>query len=257
MIDQDILLKLVAIGESSSDEASYENLLEEISDRQEINVCDPSGWELALKKMEAPDVVSVLKGLTIAERRFRWCGGSVASSIWVFRYLYRIAQADASRDAAEWVAKHTSNRYSPFGTTRHASFDQWVYEQSDDFKNEQESRRLQFAAAEADARRSRLKRIHERQLRHQERREASLDQSARRAKELQVFREMSLTDQLERIAASWDRTLDYWPKSIARLPDTELESVPRSTLDMLLLRLSVKIPREWRGLRKRLRQLIS
>lgn len=255
MIDAETLSTLMMIGSSSIDDSSLDELYQSIRDCGEINCRHWSEWEMVLSGMPPQDIGSVLRGLTRAECRLKWCGGSVAASIWVFRYLYRVADGAVARETADWVVAHTSNRYSPFGTTRHSSFDQWVYEQTDHYHGQQLIRRRLLDEAQRRAVAARLQRAEERQRQHQFRCELRRQQSAKRREELAEFENLALAIQLEIIASDWTRTLEYWPKSVAQRTAAELESVPKTTREKLLDRLRVRLRADWRGFRRRLQSL--
>ena len=75
-------------------------------------------WDAITRTMRTEDVVDLVRGLALADSLPGWGGGSVAGVIWVWRELERRDVADLS-DLAEWVVKHDSNGYAPFGTMKH------------------------------------------------------------------------------------------------------------------------------------------
>ncbi len=243
MLDQSVLRSLRALGQSSTDNSQADAYFEELCTRQDVNVAHWNEWEYWLKDMSPGDIALILKGLTLAERHCNWYGGSVAASIWVFRILYRKSDSKLARSIADWIAVRTANSYSPYGTTRHRSFDRWVYEQSEEYRIAQEARQFELKKAEAEAIRSRMVRLEERQAKHHSRCEQGRLRSAERLTAVERLRELPLDKQLDVIATRWDLTLDYWPVQIVQLSDTELKNVPRTVLLKLRSRLSGKCQR--------------
>ena len=58
-----------------------------------------------------------MRGLTAAELELHWCGGSVASVIWVYR-RYQSCFPDRADELADWVLARSENPYVPFGRMR-------------------------------------------------------------------------------------------------------------------------------------------
>lgn len=83
----------------------------------QINRQHWSTWDAVTAEMTQPELVTLAKGLVRAEKEHGWCGGSVASAIWVFRSFAR-RFPEASDALAEWMLRHSDNPYVPFGNNR-------------------------------------------------------------------------------------------------------------------------------------------
>jgi hypothetical protein len=72
-------------------------------------------WYEMVKGMTTRELVSLVKGLVLAQNRWRVESGSVSPVIWMFKLLRQ--QMD-TRELAEWVIRRTRNPYEPFGIAR-------------------------------------------------------------------------------------------------------------------------------------------
>ena len=72
-------------------------------------------WYEMTQGLTSQESVHLVKGLVLAQNRWRVDSGSVSPVIWVFKLLRR--QMD-TRELAEWVMARTRNPYEPFGTSR-------------------------------------------------------------------------------------------------------------------------------------------
>ena len=113
MIEPEVIDLLIRVGimENPFSEDAL-SLLTPLKEKGEISRLHWSKWDKVTEKMNVQDLVSLTKGLTVAEKYFHWIGGSVAGVIWVFRMLYGKDQEIAEKVGA-WVKENTDNPYAP------------------------------------------------------------------------------------------------------------------------------------------------
>jgi len=118
MIDRLLVEQLILIGKSNPDEEQVALLLEQIRNKDEVNRLQWAEWDSITKTMTTQDVAALAKGLGLAESSLRWCGGSVAAVIWVFRELQRrdpgVAEAVAEWIGSRWVEAGYDNYWAHF-----------------------------------------------------------------------------------------------------------------------------------------------
>ena len=74
-------------------------------------------WERATQDLDDHSLTQLLKVVVLAERDFKWIGGSAASGIQLYRLLCERCPA-AQREVADWVFRHRGdNPWMPLGTT--------------------------------------------------------------------------------------------------------------------------------------------
>jgi hypothetical protein len=87
-------------------------LIASLRKKDEINRLHWREWNKFTENMEVQDLVSLTKGLTVAERHFQWSGGSVAGVIWVYRMLQN-KDREVAKIVGAWVKENTNNPYAP------------------------------------------------------------------------------------------------------------------------------------------------
>jgi len=114
----EIVQKLLIVGRSPDPlEADALQALNELKKEDEINRLAPQDWHQVSEQLTTDDVIFLAKGLTRAETKHRWIGGSVAAVIWVFQVVKRRA-ADQTDSLAEWIVRRNRNQWVPFGSMR-------------------------------------------------------------------------------------------------------------------------------------------
>lgn len=106
----DLLIEAGKMGNPFCEQAL--TLIAPLREKDEINRLHWQEWNKFTENMEVQDLVSLTKGLTVAERHFQWIGGSVAGVIWVYRMLYSKDQEVAEK-VGTWVKVNTNNPYAP------------------------------------------------------------------------------------------------------------------------------------------------
>ncbi len=257
MIPQVAIDLLIRVGTSSREADPIRPSFSELEDFPDINVKHWSEWNRVTRRLDVENQQALLRGSTIAERAFEWSGGSVAASIWVWRSLYENADRATAKQAAEWVVSHTSNPYAPYGTTRHACFETWEHEQSEEYEFERSQRQLRLADEAKQAIRRKQRRVARRRREHSARLQASHRRREERKAYLLDFHSRSTEERLRSIAKDWTRTIDYWPTTATDVSQAELRELPLELLELLLKRLTPRCLLEWRNLRCRIRGELS
>jgi len=117
-IDSRTLARLIDLGRDSRiDDPDVVRKYEDLRHSDALNRLHWRRWERVVQDMPVDDLVALIRGLAIAERRFRWLGGSVSAVIWTFRVLSRRCP-EISDPLGEWISRRSDNTYVPYGTHR-------------------------------------------------------------------------------------------------------------------------------------------
>lgn len=255
MLNNKTIASLIKIGRwASGDAFDGTDCLAAVAGQDHINRIHWSEWDPQTSSMMTNDLVYLIKGLTVSEAHFRWCGGSVASTIWVFRELVRRGDADLISTLAKWVYLHRGNTYLPFGTTRYWSYEEFLHRSSAEYLLEKERVRKDREALKLASKQARIQRRAEAERKH---REIGIQRSSLREKVLQQLSQMTICDRWHHIATVKTVTLDFYPLEWADVNDLDLQLLPPDTLVLLIDRLNVKCGRPWRALRQRAASLIN
>jgi hypothetical protein len=115
-IDAHTLARLIALGRDPDiDNPFVVHRYEDLRYRDAINRLGWQHWETAIQDMLVDDLVALVKGLVIAERRFEWAGGSVSAVNWALRVLQR-RDFSLSETVADWILRRSANPYAPYGS---------------------------------------------------------------------------------------------------------------------------------------------
>lgn len=78
-------------------------------------------WKDAVEDLPTPDLEALIRLLTLAEADLPgWQGGSASTVIWLFQLHAGRPEAD-EHALANWILKHGSNPYAPYGTRNHGA----------------------------------------------------------------------------------------------------------------------------------------
>jgi uncharacterized membrane protein len=94
-----------------------DDLLATVNQWEFINRLPWSAWNPVLEPLSVLEHEAAAKGVVNAEERHRWCGGSVAAAIWVYRSFAQKFPAQANA-LAEWMLANSNNEWVPFGSNR-------------------------------------------------------------------------------------------------------------------------------------------
>lgn len=177
-----ILRLLIELGNSDNLDAPF--ILDDyfqLRPEDYINRLNWRTWDAVTAELAIEDLVALLKGLTICEMRFHWCGGSVSAVIWVYRELQK-RNRTLSKELYEWTIRRTHNPYAPTGTSRTAVIPAHMQPRLDRMEgDEREQWFLDFQKSVAMA--------HERRLtesRNRIEKEKEVAQQRKRKKQLQL-----------------------------------------------------------------------
>jgi len=228
--------------------SSYEAILSELVPHDDINRLHWHSWDAATDGLSVDDHEALVRGLAMAEKGLRWCGGSVSAVIWTYRSFERKAQQRANA-LADWILEYSDNPYEPFGYSRGTarSFDA-VRRQNETRKARSEAhkeRELQQQKEAVIRRRDRAAAADE----HNRTQEAL---SAERAELITRLRTATLAERLKHIVCDATHPLSWYPDAWAELTDAEVSELPVALVDGLEARLADRKRGPWRQLYKRL-----
>jgi hypothetical protein len=115
-LPSEALEALIELGSSRA--SSCDPAMKECLARFEVvNRLHFDSWCAATETLSPEAHAALARGLVLAEEELRWCGGSVAAAIWVYRSFAR-KFPDISEPLAEWMLSRSTNPWVPFGSNR-------------------------------------------------------------------------------------------------------------------------------------------
>jgi hypothetical protein len=109
---------LIALGGlNNGPSAARRELLARLKSFETVNNVGWDRWSDATQGLTELELRNLVRGLTSAELELHWCGGSVASVIWVYQ-CYKSRFPDMADQLADWVLARSENPYVPFGKMR-------------------------------------------------------------------------------------------------------------------------------------------
>ncbi len=69
-------------------------------------------WPQILSKFTTPQLAYLAKAITVLERDLKWCGGSVAATIWIFKAYEARPDGDPER-LASWIVRKREKSLEP------------------------------------------------------------------------------------------------------------------------------------------------
>jgi hypothetical protein len=88
--------------------------LERFEHSDDLNHLSWYTWDDVAARLSLPDLILLTQLFTVPQREFRWCGGSVAAAIWLFKSVERREPRVAAL-LAEWIVPRTTNECLPTG----------------------------------------------------------------------------------------------------------------------------------------------
>jgi hypothetical protein len=233
--------------------AGTESILASLAPYGETNRRFRSDWDRVCACLPLPEMISLAKGLTLAERYLPdWEGGSVAGTRWVFKNLEERGCPDID-DVAAWIVDHASNPYVPFGTRNN-----FGARTLSDFRHhyanwhrESELTRERKAQEAGDA-------LEARQLRSIARsRAAAFRATEVRTRLLTDLKGMTVEAQLERLIEDEVNPVQFYPTYLAYAANIDiLSSLDQDIKIRLLERLKGRRRGPWGSFKRRLRSTI-
>lgn len=206
-------------------------------------------WHQVTVGFSTGKMVDLLRGLTIAERGFRWTGCSVAAGIWIFRELVRRDPRVDADQLAEWVLQRTTNPYMPYGTRNGGAKTLREFAavmESRAWEREDRRRRVEREQVAARQRRQ------ERAAKAAERRQRQLEDAAARDEDLQRLLQLTPAERLLAIARDTRRPLTSYPPEFADVDDAVLAALTEDARRLLSERLQDRRRGPWKRLMSRL-----
>lgn len=223
-------------------------------------------WTKAASELGRRELEHLIRGLTIAELRFGWMGGSVAGVIWVYRYFQK-AGYDMDKRVYMWVASRSANPWAPGGgippemvRVFDAHSPQWRarwYERYSEARRRSrafllEEKRKRVATAEREAEANRSRNAEERR-----RREAyTARRKEERARLVLEGEGLDAIGRLKLMVANPTMPLEAFPPGWAVIPDTLLARLDGRERSAALERLGRMRNGPWRELHDRLGRVL-
>jgi len=185
-------------------------LLQQVAPFDAINRLHWSDWDLASQRLATADLAALVRGVTIAEEGLLgWSGGSVSAAIWVFRKLQE-RDAVLAEEMADWVLRHTTNPWLPFGTQNFGACSLAEYRNRSAHRQQQIKEGLD--AQEASERRAAEFRE---KLTRQRHRAAQLWRTETRAAFLRTLEALPIPEQLAQLARDQEFPPQWYPTKLA------------------------------------------
>jgi len=248
MIPIDVIQVLIQIGIADDlNDLTTLQRLEAIAGFDAINRTSWQEWDEITRPLQTDDLVALTKGLTLTEKHHRWIGGSVAAAIWTFRELRR-REPTLADELADWILPRTSNPWVPFGSQNHGA------RSVEEYRNAQQQRNERIHAGIANLKVSEDQAITERELRSEQRKRSSRDRESEiRIRLIAELAQLTIEQQLRRIAADTTYTLGFYPTCIAdAATESVLQSLDEETRIELLRKLKGKKRGPWNCFKRRL-----
>lgn len=255
-LTDEIIDKFIRLGEVHSDkDASSQGYLSEVSKHGEANRLHWSEWDRFTANLSTSKLISLIKGLTIAEKHYRWIGGSVAAVIWVYRQLRERGPKEAVEDITRWVFDNRLNPYIPLGTTRYSSYEDYLYQHSDEYHKFQNKKRIEYEKREKEQREAAARRSSKRMrnsIKHQKRAE---EKAKQREKIIYELATKNAEHKWNYIASNSSVNIDYYPIEWTNEPKTVFQNLSSETRIALIERTRFKRRGPWKKLRNLLIQI--
>jgi hypothetical protein len=236
---------LIALGSlDDCPSAARGQLLARLKPFERVNRLGPNGWNVVADRLSEVELGNLVRGLTAAELELHWCGGSVASVIWVYQ-RYQSRFPDRGDELADWVLARSENPYAPFGRMRAGARSVAEYRS---YQSAKARRHDESEQEQEDARQHKHIRSAVRKRLAQERRVLQAAHTRARAEITAQLQELPTKDRLEHMA--WDdlHSLAFYPASFAKVDRRTLEQLDAGTRKRLLEKAAARRKGAWKKL---------
>ncbi len=243
-LTQTDILRLVTFANqcllSQCEENDFSKYFEERSNLNNIHI---SEWRKMCETVENDDLILLFKGLVLAESRFGLKGGSVASSISIYRIITE-RSLDMTGEIANWALNNTSNDYVPFGTS---NYGQRSIAELKVFKAE----KARVTASKAENYEKVLKRVKGRKVKRAAEianlRKLGYDERRMILQELEdMHSDKSIEQKLTIIATDDFYPPEYYPVTWIDFPCEQIKELPTELIKSLVDKLSTKSRGKWK-----------
>jgi len=245
-----VLELLVELGRASVDEITSvsDKLLSELAPHDHINRLHWNSWDAVTEGLGSDDHEMLVRGLAVAEKGLRWCGGSVSAVIWTYR-SFETKAPERANALADWMLKYSDNPYVPFGYSRGSACS------LDEVRRQNEARRERSEAHKKREKQQQEQAAIRRCKRADHAAEHVRIQQARSVERENVLGELGdapLVSRLKRIASDLQHPPSWYPDDWAELTDEEISNLPNALINHLKARLADRKRGPWRRLYRRL-----
>lgn len=251
-LTQTDILKLVTFAKQSLLSQCEENDFSEyFAKRHHLNNIHIDEWRIICNTVDNDELIMLFKGLVLAECRFGLKGGSVASSISIYRIISE-RLLDISDEIANWALNNTCNDYVPFGTS---NYGQKSIAGLRVFKAE----KARVTALKADTYEKVLKRVKGRKVKRAAEianlRKLNYDERCIILQELEDKHSYKSIEQKLTIIANDDfYPPEYYPVTWIDFPYEQIKDLPTELIKSLVDKLPTKSRGKWRRFVGTLRQ---
>ena len=224
--------------------------LTEVRSQDVINRQGRGFWADLVASSTAEELATLIIGLTYVEREFRWSGGSVAGTIWLFEMLCKKPGDRELVDAVSaWVIENRLNSYSPFGTRVGLGARNYS-----EYLERSQSRRVAIDQyAQVDTERERVAEEQRTTRQESAKSDSELRRSPERAELIERLNGMSVVEQLRHMAADEQHGPKFYPTRLAHAASLAIiESLDKDTRLVLAEKFKGKTHGPWGTFKKRL-----
>lgn len=247
-IPDNIVNKFIELG-AAKDSDQIEHFLSRVRKYHWTNT-RVGTWRNTALNLSCYNLKHLIKGQALAEKHFKWTGGSAASVIHTFRFFSKRFPTKAD-GLADWILHITSNRYLPYGWDNLGATSLFQYQALKKAKDEKYSKHLLRQQQEQELA---LKR---KSAEKSQRELANKARGEERQRFLENLSQKSLEDQLWQLAHDKLFPVTYYPTNLASIPFEQIESLEIRLQKALMEKLSIKCKGPWGKFKKRLKASLS
>ena len=200
---------LLALGRFEAAKSIPDELFTSLRDLDHLNRLHWSQWNAVTQNLVTADVVSLFRGMVIAEKHFGWLGGSVAGAIWIFQEISRRDTATAD-SVCGWALDHTRNGYVPFGGSSYGARTLAEYRELSASRMLERQKRDSEVADE-----ERKSKEHHAIRSQQRRRAAELRKTPLRKSFIEALAPLPIRQQLQQLSCDQQFPVEWYPVKLA------------------------------------------